>query len=166
MWGTPIAIDVPHIFSEYEHEIKDRTGQSWGAIKYLNDLNPIEGEFLEKGVFVAHWIVSLLRDAFGFNQNENSNIPFQPYNGPVRQGNDARPEMSWTLGVIFIEACQRIRNTDPPVLQVIGPWEDEPVVTFASGEPSPTVTNPTELRCYMSDTDDTDNLWKSIIPNN
>lgn len=67
--------------------------------------------------------------------------------------------MTWALGVIYIDACQRHRESGQHVLQVIGPSVDKKDVLLHSRTP---YVGAVLMRQFMPDLDATDNTWEDI----
>lgn len=162
-WGKPK--DVRHRISELELEFQSRIITEWKDIEaeFPHKDDPAAEKFLVNAVFTATWVTTILREALNFQSDESGEIRFQPYNGPIMEAKDTRPEMSWTLGMIFIDACQRARRPGEQVLQVIGPWDDGKAVKFQPGEPRfAGAPRADAKRGYMPDVDATDNEWNAV----
>ncbi|KAL0637991.1 Golgi apyrase [Maublancomyces gigas] len=117
-WGHPK--EMAHNYLLLDKEVKDRAELSFDhqiIASKKNTLDPVDKEFLVNGIFTAAWVIAVLK-GFGIWEGENE-INFQPYNGPIKDKIDHRPELSWTLGAAFIDACNLGRSDQEKVLQVV-----------------------------------------------
>lgn len=116
-WDHPK--DVAHNFSHFQEEVNRRanlslTAQIQGSKK--NTTDRLRKDYLGNSLFTAAWVTTVLK-GFGI-LGGGKGINFQPYNGPIKKEIDYRPELSWTLGAAFLDACQ---GSDPnrTILQVV-----------------------------------------------
>lgn len=84
-WGR--SKDAPHKMSEFDVEILEWLKLGLASIEWAtrcNSRNPVNETHAANALFTATWVTTILLDAFGLQPDVSEDIPFQPYDGPIR----------------------------------------------------------------------------------